>query len=74
MIEVVPGSGVFWYATNKSYVQGSAKNATQLTSSCMEVFFSRDVLRRSNFKGGGTKYERLNKDIVAAIQSWYLIL
>ena len=67
MIEVFAGTGVYWYPANKSLVQTAAKNGTQLCSACVDVFFSRDVLRQSNLKGGGTKYKQLDRRITAAI-------
>ena len=67
MMEVFAGTGVYWYPANKSLVQTAAKNGTQLCSACVDVFFSRDVLRQSNLKGGGTKYKQLDRRITADI-------
>ena len=69
MVEVMPGTGIYWYPASKAHVQAGSKNATQLSSLCLDVFFTRDILRKSNLKGGGSKYQRLNKEIITAIQS-----
>ena len=68
MIEVTPGSNVWWYPANKQCVQSNSKSATHLAGACTEVFFTRNILRISNLKGGGTLYKGLNKDVVGAIQ------
>ena len=68
MIEFFPGTSIYWYPANKSCVKASSKNATQLCSSCVDVFFSRDTLRCSNVKGGGIRqYKKLDPRIIAAI-------
>ena len=57
---------------NKQCVKSNCKSATHLADACTEVFFSRNVLRVSNLKGGGTLYKGLNKDIVGAIHGLQL--
>ena len=69
MIEVFPGSGVYWYVGNKQCVQATAQNGTQLVSTMVDVFFSHEVLKTSNLEGGGTKsYKKLDLSIMSAIQ------
>ena len=72
MLEPFPGTGVYWYPANKACIQKAAKNATQLCSICEDVFFSRDVLRVSNLKGGGLRqYKQLDQRITSAITCKY---
>lgn len=69
MIELCPGSGVYWYTANKNYALSSSKTAGELTALLMDTFFSKDVMAVSNMKGGGQKgYKQLNVDIISAMR------
>ena len=68
MTEITPGSGVYWYESNKACVTAVGTSGTKLTSACVDVFFTREVLKVSNLKGGGVMYNKLDPKIVSAIQ------
>ena len=69
MCEIVEGSGVYWTKTHEQHVIRKSSNETQLTASCIDVFFDRDILVKSNAKGGGKGgYKALDKEIISAIQ------
>ena len=69
MVEFFPATGVYWYPAAKHYVLSKSSNPTQLTGNCVDSFFSKDVLKVSNLKGGGMgRYCPLNHRLISAIQ------
>ena len=69
MVEFFPATGVYWYPATKHYVLSKSSNPTQLTGNCVDSFFSKDVLKVSNLKGGGMgRYCPLNHRLISAIQ------
>ena len=58
MIELTPGSNVFWYSGQQTHVNSKSLNATQMASAMLDIFFTRKVLSESNVKGGGGKVVR----------------
>lgn len=69
MIEVIPGSCVYWYPSQKQFVDSKSTNYSQLSVNVLSVFFTKEVLQESNAKGGGTKYKQLNPQITEALIS-----
>ena len=69
MIELCPGSNVYWYTANKQCALSSTKSAGELTAFLMDTFFSKDIMAVSNMKGGGQKgYKQLNPEIISAMR------
>ena len=71
MIEIFPGSGVFWYVANKQCFQATTPNRTQLVSTMIDIIFSHEVLKISNLKEGGTigkSYKKLAPAMISTIE------
>ncbi|KAK2558587.1 hypothetical protein P5673_018764, partial [Acropora cervicornis] len=73
MVEVSPGTGVFWYLGNKTSALNNTKTAGELTAYLMDTFFSKETMAMSNMNGGGKKgYQQLNPSIVNALRGFVL--
>ena len=69
MVEVCPGTGVFWYLGNKTSALNNTKTAGELTAYLMDTFCSKETMAMSNMNGGGKKgYQQLNPTIVNALR------
>ena len=69
MIEIVKGSFVYWYPTQKQFVEAKSTNYSQLSANLLSVFFTKQILQVSNAKGGGSRYTALNPQIIKALIS-----
>lgn len=73
MIEVCPGSNVFWYLGNRNTALNNTKTPGELTAFLIDTFFSKEVMAVSNIKGGGKKgYKKLNPVIIDAMRGNYI--
>ena len=73
MIEVCPGSNVYWYLGNRNTALNNTKTAGELTAFLMDTFFSKEVMAVSNMNGGGEKgYQKLNPTILNAMRGKYM--
>lgn len=74
MIEVMSGSGMYRYPSQKQYILSKSTNATQLSANILSIFFNKQTLANSNVRGGGSKYQQLNEKIIEAITSNIIFL
>ena len=66
MVPLVPGSQVYLHQEQKNACFDP--KPTILVRNLMRVFFKDEVIKKSNYGGGGTKgYKQLNPSITAAI-------
>jgi len=73
MIEVCPGSNVYWYLGNRNTALNNTKTAGELAAFLMDTFFSKEVMAVSNMNGGGKKgYQKLNPTILNAMRGKYM--
>lgn len=68
MEEVVIGSGVFWYPSQRLNTLAEGKTIGTMTSYLVDVMFSKEKLSASNLKGGeNCGYQQLCPKTVHAI-------
>lgn len=73
LVPLVPGSKVFLSPEKLATAVNGVSSPTILTYNLLRVFFSKDVICRSNYNGGGTAgYHALDKAITGAIIGKYV--
>lgn len=73
MEEVVIGSGVFWFPSQKFNALGEGKTVGSMTAYLLDVFFTKETLSVSNLNGGGyCGYSQLCPKTINAITGMHL--
>lgn len=65
MVEVYAGTGVYWYRSQRDFVYFNSNGPEALLSKALDVFFTKENLKKSSANGGG-QYEALDQGIVKA--------
>ena len=66
MVEIIRGSNVYWFLSQKEFVDTRYTSFWTLSANLLS--FSKNILKESNVKGGGSLYKQLNPVIIEALQ------